>query len=71
MHHYEPCGLRQVFLSFLFFLPLKAWAQLEDLKKARFSLGFWYLPSQTMAVAPACLWLHMEVGQTESVPVLL
>lgn len=62
---YAKSGFFSVLLAF------KACGRLEDLKEARFRLGFWCLPSQTMAIAPACLWLHTEMGCAEGLPVLL
>lgn len=52
-------------LFFIVLLAFKARGHLGDIKEARFRFGFWCLPSQTMAVAPACLWLHTETGCAE------
>lgn len=61
--------MSSLFISVL--LPFKACSHLGDLKEARFRLGFWCLPSQTMSIAPACLWLHTETDCTEGLPVLV
>lgn len=61
-------------MSYLVFSVLLAFnpcGHLGDLKEARSRLGFWRLPSQTMATALACVWLHTEMGCAEDLPVLL
>lgn len=52
-------------------LAFKACGHLGDLIEARIKLGFRCLRSQSMATAPACVWLHTETGCAEGPPVLL